>query len=69
MPGYNTLTVVVQVFQNGRISNGCSDEKLPAPCASRKRLLRKTTTDYYYIGAQENIFMFSKSENDHKSFT
>ena len=41
-------------------SNGCSGETLLAPCARKKMLQRKMTNDYYWIGVQENIGMFSK---------
>ena len=49
----NTTTVVVQDVQNGRT--------MLAPCTRNKRLQRKVTKDYYWIGVQENIGMFSKS--------
>ena len=42
-------------------SDGCSDETLLAPCRRKKRLQRKMAIDYYWIGVQENIGMFSKS--------
>ena len=42
-------------------SDGCSDEPLLAPCTRKKRLQRKMTEDNYWIDAQENISMFSKS--------
>ena len=48
--------------QNGR--NGwdrCSGETLLAPCTRKKRLQRKITKHYHWIGVQENIGMFSKS--------
>ena len=41
--------------------DGCSGEALLAPCTRKKRLKRKMTEDYYWIGVQENIGMFSKS--------
>ena len=34
---------------------------LLAPCTWKKKLQRKMTKDYYWIGIQENIGMFSKS--------
>ena len=43
-------------------SGGCSGETLLPPCTRKKRLQRKVTKkDYYWIGVQENIGMFSKS--------
>ena len=43
-------------------SDGCSGETLVAACTRRrKRLQRKMTNDYYWIGVQENIGMLSKS--------
>ena len=45
-------------------SDGFSGETLLAPCTSRKRLQRKMTKDYYWIGVEENIGMFSKSKSD-----
>ena len=39
----------------------CSGETLLAPCTRKKRLLRKITKHYHWIGVQENIGMFSKS--------
>ena len=33
---------------------------LMAPCARKKRFHRKLTENYYWIGAHENIGMFSK---------
>ena len=40
---------------------GCSGETLLATCTRKKRLQRKMTKDYYWIGVQGNIGMFSKS--------
>ena len=48
-------------------SDGCSVEKLMAPCTRKKRLQRKMTKDYYWISVQENISMFSKSQSDRNS--
>ena len=48
-------------WPNGCKSDGCSGETLLAPCTRKKRLQRKMTNDYHWIGAQENIGMFSKS--------
>ena len=39
-------------------SDGCSGEALLALCA-RTKMKRKMTKDYYWIGAEENIGMFS----------
>ena len=47
-------------------SDGCSGETLLASCTRKKRLQRKMTKDYYWIGAPENIGMFSKSRSDCK---
>ena len=49
-------------------SNGCSDETLLAPFAAKRRLRREMTEDYYWIGAEETISIFSNSWNDHNSF-
>ena len=40
---------------------------LLAPCTRKKKLQRKMTKDYYWLGIQENIGMFSKSESDRNS--
>ena len=61
MPHHNTTTVVVHDVQNGLTIGCCSGETLLAPCTGKKRLQRKMTKDYYWIGVQENIGMFSKS--------
>ena len=61
MPRHNTTTLVVQDVQNGRTIGCCSDETLLAPGTRKKRLQRKMSKDYYWIGVQENIGMFSKS--------
>ena len=48
--------------QNGRTGwDRCSGETLLAPCTRKKRLQRKITKHYHWIGVQENIGMFSKS--------
>ena len=43
--------------------DGCSRETLTllALCARNKRLQSKMTKDYYWIGAEENVDMFSNS--------
>ena len=41
-------------------SDGGSGETLLAPYTRKKKLQRKMTNDYYWIGVQENIGMFSK---------
>ena len=64
MPGHNTTTVVVQDVQITEQSDGCSGETLLAPCTREKRLQRKMTKEYYWIGVQENIDMLSKSWSD-----
>ena len=63
----NTTTVVVHVFQNGRMI-AVTGEILPAPCSRKMRLQRKITEDSYWTGAEENVGMFSKSRNDRNSF-
>ena len=48
--------------QDGRTGwDRCSGETLLAPCTRKKRLQRKITKHYHWIGVQENIGMFSKS--------
>ena len=64
MPRHNTTTVVVQDVER---SDGCSGETLLAPRTKKKRLQRKMTKDYYWIGVQENIGMFSESQSDRNS--
>ena len=60
MSQYNN--VAVRDVQNGRTGwDRCSGETLLAPCTRRKRLQRKITKHYHWIGAQENVGMFSKS--------
>ena len=54
--------VVVRDVQNGRTGwDGCSGETLLAPCTRKKRLQRKMTKYYHWIGVQENIGIFGKS--------
>ena len=36
-------------------SDGCIGETLLSPSTRKKRLQRKMTNDYYWIGVQENI--------------
>ena len=50
-----------KMFKMAERSDDCSDGTLLAPCARKKRLQRKMTKDYYWIGVQENTGMFSKS--------
>ena len=64
MPRHNTTTVVVQDVQMTERSDVSSGETLLAPCTKEKRLQRKMTKDYYWIGVQENIDMLSKSWSD-----
>ena len=60
MSQYNN--VVVRDVQNGRTRcDGCSGETLLDPCTRKKRLQRKMTEYYHWIGVQENIGIFSKS--------
>ena len=59
--------VVVRDVENGRTGwDGCSGETLLAPCTRKKRLQRKMTKYYHWIGVQENIGIFSKSQSDCK---
>ena len=60
MPRHNTMILVVQSVKMAERSDGCIGETLLASCTKKKRLQRKTTIDYYWIGVQENIAMFSK---------
>ena len=54
--------VAVRDVQNGRTGwDRCSGETLLAPCSRKKRLQRKITQHYHWIGVQENIGMLSKS--------
>ena len=48
-------------------SDGCSGETFLAPCTRKRKVQRKMTKDYYWIGVQENIGMFSKSYSDRNS--
>ena len=48
-------------------SDGCSCETFLAPCIRKKKLQRKMTNGYYWIGVQENVGMFSKSWSDRNS--
>ena len=57
----NRSAVVIQVFKMAERSSGCSGETLLVLCARKKRLQRKVTKGYHWIGAEENIGMFSKS--------
>ena len=50
-----------KMFKMAKRSDVCSGETLLVPCTREKRLQRKLTEDYYWIGLQENIGMFSKS--------
>ena len=50
-----------EFFKLAKSLDGCSGETLLALCKRKKRLQRKMTRDYYWIGAQENTGMFSKS--------
>ena len=60
MSQYND--VVVRDAQNGRTRwDGCSGETLLTPSTRKKRLQRKMTKYYHWIGVQENNGMFSKS--------
>ena len=45
-------------------SDGYIGETLLAPCTRMKGLQRKMTKNYHWIGVQENIGMFSKSQSD-----
>ena len=56
------------MFKMAERSDDCSGETLLAPCTRKKRLQRKMTDDYYWIGVQENIGMLSKRLSDRNSF-
>ena len=45
----------------------CSGETLLAPCARKRRYMKKMTEDCYWISTEENIGMFSKSLTDRNS--
>ena len=47
--------------------DGCSDKTLLAPRTRKKRLQRKMTEDYYWIGVQENIGMLKRTSGRKKS--
>ena len=47
--------------------DGCSGETFLASSTLKKKLQRKMTDDYYWIGVQENVGMFSKSWSDRNS--
>ena len=53
-----------KMIKTAERSDDCSDETLLAPYTRKKRLKGKMTKDYYWIGVQENISMFSKSQSD-----
>ena len=61
MPRHNITTVVVQDVQNGRTVGWLQWGNIADFFIRKKRLQRKMTKDYYWIGVQENIGMFSKS--------
>ena len=67
MPRHNTTTVVVQDVRNDRTIGWLQWRNIAGPCTRKKRLQRKMTKDYYWIGVQENIGMFSKSYGDRNS--
>ena len=50
-----------EMFKMAKRSDGCSGEKLLAPCTRKKTLQRKMTKDCYWIGVQDNIGMLSRS--------
>ena len=63
----NKCHVTIQQRGSSSVQNGrtgwdcCSGETLLVPCTRKKRLQRKITKHYHWIGVQENIGMFSKS--------
>ena len=67
MPRHNTMRIVVQDVQMAEGSDGCSGETLQAPCTRKKRLQRKMTKDFYWLGVRENTGMFHKSYSDRNS--
>ena len=50
-----------KMFKMAERSDSCSGKTLLAPCTRKKRLQIKMTKDQYWVGAQENFGMFSKS--------
>ena len=48
--------------------DGCSGETLLAACVEKKRLQRKLTSDYNWIGVQENVEMFGNQRRNRNSF-
>ena len=62
---YAKSRILFKFLKTGERSDACNGETLLAPCTRKKRLKRKMTKNYYYwIGAQDNIGMFSKSWSD-----
>ena len=45
------------MFKLAERSDGCSGETFLASCVRKKKLQRKMTNDYYWIGVQENVGM------------
>ena len=60
MPDDNKTRLVFEVFKMAKRLDDGSGETLLAPCARRKKLQRKMTTYYFWIGAQENIVVLSE---------
>ena len=50
-----------KAFKMAERSDSCSGETLLGNCTREKRLQKNMTKVYYWIGAQKNIGMFSKS--------
>ena len=55
------------MFKKAERSDSCRGETLLALCTRKKKLQLKITKDYYWIGIQENIGMFSKSYSNRNS--
>ena len=68
MPADNTTSLVFEVSKMAERSDGCSGETLLTPCARRTRVLRKNTTDCYWIGTQDNIVKLTYLCDDWKLF-
>ena len=58
---YNDSGSSFKMFKMAERSDDCSGEQCSLIIQGKKRLQIKITKDYYWIGVQENIGMFSKS--------
>ena len=68
MPCHNTTTVVVQDVQNGRTIRWLQWWNIIADSlCNEEEVAEKDAEGYHWIGVQENIGMFSKSQSDRNS--